>query len=134
MKRIVRHALTAMYPPSGDLDGIEATDLGGFLDRFSAEAPGMMRFGVVAASLLYAASPPLTIRKLKPSFLLTQEELDEHSYRLATHSLYPVRLAVLSLKMAAGLCWGADPAVRQKLGLRTFEADPQSFRPSGDPS
>lgn len=127
---LVRSAITALYPRTPSLPGAEDCGLDAFLARFRREVPGLMWLGVVAGALLLHLSPPFTVFVPLPAFLLPKGLLDRHASRLSTTSLYFVRQAVFLVKFAAGMCWGADPAVRARFALPPLPADPASWRPS----
>lgn len=129
MKFLVRTAMSALYPTTAEGGpGIGETDLDAFIDRYRREAPFSLYAGLVAGSAVFHATPLLTIGKPLPAFLLPPEALDRHADAIASHPAYLVRQAILVVKLAAGLCWGADPAVRTRMNLRPYDADPQTFR------
>lgn len=128
LRRLQRFALRAVLPDGGPLPGIDATDVDGFLDRFDAEGPAAYRLGLIGGAALIVLTPPLTIGRMRPAPLLSPDDLDAHVTRLAGHRLYPVRQALFAVKMVAGLCWGADPAVRARLGLAPLGPDPGTWR------
>lgn len=132
LRRLQRFALRAVLPRGGPLPGIDDTDVEGFLDRFDAEAPAAYRLGLLGGAALIALTPPLTLGRMRPAPLLSPDDLDAHVTRLAGHRLYPVRQAMFAVKMVAGLCWGADPVVRARLGLAPLGPDPGTWR--GDSS
>jgi len=128
VKRLVRHAMCALYPALDGLPGVGDTDLDGFLHHYRHEAPRPLVASLVAGSVVFALSPPLTIGALRPSFLLDADALDRHAHAVATHRAYLVRQSVLVVKMVAGLCWGRTPAVRARFGLDPYDPDPGSWR------
>ncbi|TNF36697.1 MAG: hypothetical protein EP329_04940, partial [Deltaproteobacteria bacterium] len=132
MRWLERFALRAVMPDGGGLPGIEATGLDAFLDRFHREAPFAFRAGLLAGGALILATPVLTLRRPVPASWLTPEQLDTHVQRLAYHPLYPVRQTLFAVKMVAGLCWGADPSVRETLGVAPLGPDPGTWRGDSD--
>ena len=120
--------LSALYPRTEHFPGIADTDLDGFLRRFRHDASGLLRLGVYAAMVLFVITPLLTVYVPLPSFLLPRSMLDRHADRIATFPAYPLRSLILVLKLVAGLCWGAHPAVRERLGLPPLPPDPQGWR------
>lgn len=120
--------MCALYPPTGDLPGVADTDVRGFLRRYRREATPLMWLGVVLGTLVFVVSPLLTVFVPLPSFLLPRTLLDRHACRVATSRIYLVRQAILLVKLAAGLCWGAHPDVRAKFGMAPYPADPGTWR------
>jgi len=127
---LFKHALKALYPRTAHFPGIEDTGLDPFCERFFREASAIMRLGVHVAVVLFVLMPIATVYVPLPSFLLPRRLLDRHADRFATFPLYHVRSLALVLKVAAGLCWGADPAVRARLGLPPLPPDPGTWRTS----
>ena len=103
-------------------------ELDGFLRRFRRDAAGILRLGVTAGLVLFVLTPLFTVYVPLPSFLLSRRMLDRHADRIATFPAYPLRSLILLLKLVAGLCWGAHPAVRERLGLLPLPPDPQEWR------
>lgn len=128
MKFLVKHAMQALYPTTEHGPGIDQTHLDDFLARYRREAPPAMYAGLLAASLAFEFTPPLTVGQLKPAFLLSPEALDAHADRLTRHDAYAVRQLMLLIKLAAGLCWGADAQVREGMNLRPYPADPGTWQ------
>lgn len=128
MKFLVKHAMQALYPTTEHGPGIDQTHLDDFLERYRDESPTAMYAGLVAASVAFELTPPLTIRKLRPAWLLDPDDLDAHANALAGHDLYAIRQLMLLVKLAAGLCWGADPEVRARMNLRPYPADPGTWQ------
>ena len=128
MKWLVRSAMVALYPSTETMGGIEATEVDVFLERYQREAPPMLWAGLVLGSALFAASPLLTVGRPLPSFLLDDETLDAHAHALAGHPIYLVRQATFLIKLAAGLCWGSDPKVRERFSLDPYPADLGTYR------
>jgi len=130
MQWFIRHAMRALYPRTPELPGIEDTDLRGFLARYRRESSTLMWLGLWLGTLVFIASPVLTVYLPVPSFLLPRRLLDRHAHRAATSRLYLVRQAMLLLKLAAGLLWGADPEVRACFAMAPYPPDPGTWRKS----
>jgi len=112
------------------LPGIADTDLDGFLDTYARQAHPMMKLGVYGAALAFVFLPFATIFVPLPAFLLPASWREAHVSRAANHRFYLIRQVILLLKFAAGFCWGADPEVRRRIGLRPMPPDPGTFRES----
>lgn len=128
MKWLVRSAMKALYPPTDGVEGVDDTELDAFLDQYRREAPPFMWMGLVMGSAVFTATPLLTVRRPLPAFLLDEETLDAHAHAVAGHPIYLVRQAVFLVKLAAGLCWGADPKVRERFSLDPYPVDPGTWR------
>jgi hypothetical protein len=127
---LIEHAMAAMMPRSAELPGILDTDLDGFLRRMREEADTLYWTGLVLGAVVYAISPLLTVYVPLPSFLLPAKLRAIHTERLLAHPLYLLRQAGYIVRLSAGMCWGADPAVRAKFALAPYPADPGTFRTS----
>lgn len=127
---LVRSALAILYPRSDALPGVEDCDFEAFLRRFRAEAPPLMWLGIVAGALLFHLSPIATVHVPLPAFMLPEALADTHANRISTTQLYLVRQAIFLLKIPAGLAWGANPRVREKLALPALAEDPGTWRTS----
>ena len=128
MKWLIRKTMQDLYPASGGLPGIEDTGLDAYLDQFKAEAPALMYTGLVAGSALYQVAPVFTVRKARPAMLLSDAEREAHVQKITSTSNYPVRQAIFLVKMVAGMCWGKDERVREKMNLGAYEGDPGTWR------
>lgn len=124
----MRQAMCALYPTTDDLDGVDRTGVDAFLERYRQETTPLMWTGVVLGAAVFAATPLFTIGVPLPAFLLSEERLDRHADAITGHPLYLVRQSVFLVKLAAGLCWGQSPAVRERLGLEPYPADPTTWR------
>lgn len=122
--------MAAVLPKTERLKGVADTDLDGFLDRFHAEAPLLMRVGTVAGAALVVLAPALTVKVPVPAFLLPETLRDEHIYKLSTHPNYLIRQTTFLVKMVAGLAWGQDADVRSDLGVGPLGPDPGTWRDS----
>lgn len=128
MNWLIRHAMKALYPRTDELPGIEDTDVAGFLVRYRRETTGLMWLGLVLGTLAFVGSPIVTVYLPLPSFLLPRSLLDKHAYRVCNSGIYLLRQSLFLLKLAAGLCWGAHPSVRTKLGMEPYPSDPDDWR------
>lgn len=127
-KALIRHAMRALYPRTEALPGIEDCDLDGFLARYRREAPTLMWIGLVLGTLVFVWTPLLTVYLPVPSFLLPRGLLDRHAQKITYSGIYLLRQAVFLVKLAAGMCWGQDPAVRAKFALAPYPEDPGTWR------
>jgi hypothetical protein len=125
---LLKHVLSALYPRTAEFPGIADLPLDAFLRRFRREASALMRLGMYLGLLVFVLSPLGTVFVPLPSFLLPRAWLDRHAERIASSGVYPARALIMLLKVIAGLCWGADPAVRARLGLPPLPPDPESWR------
>ena len=128
MKWLIKSAMRALYPTTEHGPGVDRTDLDAFLDQYSREAPTGLYLGLVVGSLVFHATTPFTVRSLRPAFLLKPDALDAHASQVASHKNYVVRQSVMLLKLTAGMCWGADDAVRQGMNLGPYPQDPGTWR------
>lgn len=119
-----------MMPRSAALPGIADTDLDGFLQRMKRDAAPLYWLGLVAGGALFALTPIVTVWLPVPAFFLSKRLLALHTERVLSHRLYVLRQAVYLVRLSAGMCWGADPAVRAKLSLAPYGPDPGTFRTS----
>ncbi|MFK7928623.1 MAG: hypothetical protein AB8H79_10580 [Myxococcota bacterium] len=113
---LVRHSLAALYPRVGGTAGVDETGIDSFLDRLYAEAPPLIWWGLVAASLAYQCSPVLTVYRPLPAAWLRPIMADTHADRACRTRVYVLRQACFLLKTFGGMCWGADPEVRKSIG------------------
>jgi hypothetical protein len=127
---LIEHAMAAMMPRSAELPGIRDTDVDGFLRRMRQEADVLYWTALVLGAVAYAVTPLLTVFVPLPSFLLPAKLRALHTERLLSHRLYLLRQAGSIVRLSAGMCWGADPAVRAKFALAPYPADPGTFRTS----
>lgn len=130
MTWLVRSAIAILYPRTDELPGAEDCDLDGFLRRFRRESTFLMWLGVVMGAVVFHLTPFMTVFVPLPAFLLPRSLADRHAYRITTGGLYLTRQAVFLVKLAAGLCWGAHPAVRARFALPALAADPGTWRAS----
>lgn len=130
MNLLVRHAMCALMPATETMPGMKDADVDDFVRRFRKESAPLLWIGVVAGSVLFALFPLFTVGLPVPSFLLSARLLDDHAYKMASHPVYLIRQGVFVVRLAAGLCWGGNPKVRERLGLPPYAGDPGSFRTS----
>jgi hypothetical protein len=127
---LVRSAIVALYPSGGALPGAADCGLDDFLRRFRRESPSLVWLGVVLGALVFHFTPLFTVFVPLPAFLLPAGLKDTHAARIGSTQVYLARQAVFLVKMAAGLCLGADPEVRKRLALPPLPADPGTWRTS----
>jgi hypothetical protein len=129
--KFVRSAMVALYPTTAeDGPGIADTGIDDFLKRYRKDAPTALYVGLVAGCALFHVTPLLTVKKPVPAFMLSPEDLDRHADAIASHPAYLIRQAMMVVKLAAGLCWGADDAVRDRMNLRPYDPDPGTWKQS----
>ncbi len=119
-------------PRSESLPGIGDTDLDGFLRRMRVDADRLYWLGLVLGAVVFALTPLLTVFVPLPAFLLPRGLLEKHCDRILSSNIYVVRQAVFLVRLSAGMCWGADEAVRAKFALAPLPPDPGTFRPSSE--
>lgn len=125
---LVRRAIVALYPTTGDVPGVGELDLDAFLARYKREAPPLMWMGLVLGAWVFTLTPILTVHWPVPSFLLPRATLDRHAHLVASHPWYLLRQLVTVLKMAGGLCWGQHPRVRALHAVAPYGPDPGTWR------
>lgn len=122
--------MVTFYPRSELFPGIEDMALDAYLARFRRESAPLMWVGFVLGTLFFHLTPLFTVFIPLPAFLLSAATRERHAQRLTAHPVYYLRQPVFLVKMVAGLLWGADPAVRARLGLPPYPADPGTWRRS----
>ena len=122
--------MRTMMPRTDALPGIDDTDVDGFLRRMRRESQPLFWLGLVAGAWIFALSPLLTVFVPLPAFMLPKTLLQRHAERVLASPIYVLRQGVFLLRLSAGMCWGADPAVRAKFALKPYPADPGTFRQS----
>lgn len=110
------------------MPGAADCGLDDFLRRFRRESPALIWLGTVAGALVFHLTPLFTVFVPLPAFLLPAALADRHASRIASTNVYLVRQAIFLVKLAAGLCWGADADVRRRLALQPLPADPGTWR------
>ncbi len=127
---LIKFAMVAMMPRTGELPGIADCDLDGFLRRMRSDSDFMYWLGLALGGLVFALTPILTVYLPLPAFFLPRGLLEKHAQRILSTRLYLVRQAVFLVRLSAGMCWGADPAVRAKFAMTPYAPDPGTFRTS----
>src|SRR5690242_2583141 len=106
--------MRTMMPRTETLPGIEDTDMDGFLRKLKNESEPLYWLGLVLGAFVFAISPLLTIGLPLPAFFLPESLLHRHSERILSHPIYTLRQAAMLVRLSAGMCWGADSAVRAR--------------------
>jgi fumarate reductase subunit D len=127
---LIKFAMCTMMPRTNAVAGLADTDLDGFLRRLHREAEPRFWLGVVVGAVVFAITPIVTVWLPLPAFLLPKTLLERHSERILAHRIYLLRQAVFLLRLSAGMCWGADTAVRATFALPAYGPDPGTFRQS----
>jgi hypothetical protein len=130
MNLLVRHVLCALMPATATMPGMEDADVDAFIVRFRKDSAPLLWTGVIAGSVLFMLTPILTVGLPVPSFMLTKGLLDTHAAKITCHPAYLLRQGVFVARLAAGLCWGGNSKVRERLGVPAYDADPGTFRTS----
>ena len=117
-----------MFPKHESLPGVTETGIDDYLRQFMGETNWMTWIGVWASSIVFMLTPILTMGLPVPAFMLTQRALDRHASRLAYHRIYVLRQSMFIVKMVAGFCWGAHPAVRKHFNMEPYSGDPGTWR------
>ena len=125
---LIKFAMLTMMPRSNRLPGIVDTDVDGFLRRMRVDAEPVYWLGLVVGAIVFALAPLVTVGVPLPAFWLPRRLLDRHAERLVSHPIYLLRQAVFLVRLSAGMCWGADPAVRARFALAPYGPDPGTFR------
>jgi hypothetical protein len=125
---LARSAMETFYPRSEAFPGLADMDVDGYLRRYARESAPLMWAGFVLGTLVFHLTPLFTVYLPLPAFALSAATRERHAQRLVSHPIYYVRQPVFLVKMVAGLLWGADPAVRAKLNLPAYPADPGTRR------
>jgi hypothetical protein len=128
LRLLVQHCLVAMFPPTDDFPGIATMDLPQYVTRFLSDASWLLWLGTVGSSLLFVATPIVTIYVPLPSFLLTRTALDRHAQNAADSNIYLLRNASFLVKMIGGLHWAGTPAIRSTFHMAPYPPDPQNWR------
>ena len=130
MRWLTHKVLLEILPPNGALPGLESVDLKTFLSDFNRDAPLLMRVALFLSVMIFIFSTPITIFVPWPSLWLPKGARERHTIRLANHPIYVVRQTMTMLKMVAGMAWGQDPAIRERLHLKAYDPDPATWRPA----
>ena len=129
---LLRSAMRQLYPRTEHFPGIEDCGDVEFVARFHRESAPLLWLGVSAGAWLYALTPLFTVLVPLPSFWLPRGLADKHANKIASLPIYLLRQPIFLVKMIAGLCWGADPKVREAIGLPPYGPDPDAYRQSDD--
>jgi hypothetical protein len=125
---LIKQAMLPFMPRSAALPGLADTELDAFLRRMHRESDSLFWAGIVAGALAFALTPLITLGLPLPAFALPQRWRARHAARLLSHPIYALRQAMILLRYAAGMCWGADPHVRASFALKPYPSDPGTFR------
>jgi hypothetical protein len=120
--------MCTMMPRAGALPGIADTDVDGFLRKLKKESESIYWLGLVLGTLVFTVTPLITVGVPLPVFLLPRGLRTLHAERLVAHPIYLVRQAAALVRLSAGMCWGADSAVRARFNLPPYGPDPGTFR------
>jgi hypothetical protein len=125
---LIAFAMRTIMPRTDVLPGIADTDLDPFLRRMRVESEPLYWTGLVVGAVVFALTPLVTVAVPLPAFWLPRKLLDRHADRLLSHPIYVLRQAVFLVRLSAGMCWGADAAVRARFALAAYDPDPGTFR------
>jgi hypothetical protein len=125
---LIKFSMAAMMPRTAALPGIADTDVDGFLRRMRADAEPLFWLGLVLGAVVFVLTPLITVGLPLPAFLLPEAALARHAERVLSHRVYSLRQVVFLVRLCAGMCWGADPAVRSCFALAPYAPDPGTFR------
>lgn len=126
--RMVVFAMCALLPGGSGLPALADCGVQAHVIRLRRESTWFFWLGVVLGSLVFVITPILTVYRPLPAFWLSDDALDRHADAIARTPIYVLRQAIFLLKTAAGLCWGADPAVRAAFAMAPYGADPGTWR------
>ena len=127
---LIKFAMCTMMPRTPALPGIADTDLDGFLRKLKKESEMIYWLGLVLGALVFAITPLITVGVPLPAFWLPRGLRALHAERLVAHPIYMLRQAAALVRLSAGMCWGADSAVRARFNLPPYGPDPGTFRTS----
>ena len=127
-RRTKVRVLSAVLPATESVPGIDPERCVEFLARYRREAPFLPRLALNLSALVFLLTPPLTGAGMRSALALSPSRLERHCEGLSRHRSYHLRQVTLMLKTAAGLVWGADPLVREALGLAPYAEDPSDWR------
>ena len=127
-RRTKVRVLSAVLPATESVPGIDPERCAEFLARYRREAPFLPRLALNLSVFIFLVSPPLTGAGFRPALALSPSRLERHCEGLGRHRSYHLRQVTLMLKTAAGLVGGADPTVREALGLPPYAEDPAVWR------
>ena len=125
---LIKFAMCTMMPRTTSLPGIADTDIDGFLRKMRKESHLVYWMGLVLGALVFALTPLVTIGVPLPAFFLPRRLLARHAERILAHPIYLLRQGAALVRLSAGMCWGADSAVRARFNLPPYGPDPGTFR------
>jgi hypothetical protein len=128
VNELVRFAMVAFFPRVDPLPGLAELGVDEKIAGLRRESTLLLWTGIVAAAIFFQLSPILTVHRPWPAVLLSEEQLDTHAFKLATHRAYLVRQIVMLLKLMAGIFWGESPEIRAFLHLPAYPPDPGTRR------
>ena len=109
MSWFTRFAIQAIYPSTEALPGVSETELRPFLKDLKANAPPLMRIGLMAATFVFMITPILTVYLPVPAFFLRGKLLERHASKLLSHRSYVLRQIVYLLKIGGRAVLGRAP-------------------------
>jgi fumarate reductase subunit D len=127
---LIRFAMRTMMPAEAGLPGVDDTRVTEFLRRMRREAEPLYWLGLWVGAVVFMITPLLTVYLPVPALLLPRGLRARHSERIVSHRIYVLRQAVFLVRLSAGMCWGADPAVRSAFALGPYPEEPGRFRTS----
>jgi hypothetical protein len=128
MIALIRSAMCDFMPTAAGLPGIADTQVTEFLQTLKRESGQTYWIGLVLGAWVYALTPCMTVFVPLPAFLLPASLRDRHAQRIMATRFYFLRQAVFLVRLSAGMCWGQDPKVRERLALGAYPADPGTYR------
>lgn len=128
MNELVRFALVSFFPREGDLPGLAELGVDERIRELRRDSTALFWTGIVAAAVVFQLSPILTVHRPWPAVFLSEDELDAHAQKLATHPVYLLRQLIVLLKLMGGTFWGQSPEVRAFLHLPAYPEDPGTRR------
>jgi len=119
LNRRQRAVIEALVPKDGPapLPGAFDANFEEFFARFEATALPSMRWGFAAGLWVAAWIAPALILKLPPITRLSTEDREAALEALGKSRIYLLRQMLLLLKAVVSFCYGANPKVRQALGV-----------------
>jgi hypothetical protein len=128
VNELVRFAMVAFFPGEGDLPGLAELGVDAKIEGLRRDSTALFWFGIVAAAVVFQITPILTVYRPWPAVFLTEEQLDAHAHKLASHPFYLLRQLIVLLKMMGGIFWGQSPEIRAFLHLPAYPDDPGTRR------
>jgi hypothetical protein len=120
--------MCSMMPAGAGFPGVAETGVDEFIRRWKKDTPTRLWLGLAFGSVVFAAFPLFTIGVPLPAFMLGKKMRERYARKITSHPIYLVRQIIFLVKMAAGMCWGADGGVRAQLGLKPYPPDPGTWR------